>query len=161
MFFKKRIRDSSVICKLARKNPRTLEEMFNFANKYTLAEEVTLDTREQKKEKKPCHMDQPILSKGHDKKRKVDHSVNKVEQSQRNKEYEPRLGEFEGFLDRICIFHPKGKHKTRDYDRLQGFAYEGFMIAKKADQEKKPEEPKGDFPEAHKEVNYIYDGLES
>jgi hypothetical protein len=35
------------------------------------------------------------------------------------------------------------------------------MIAKKADQEKKPEEPKGDFPEAHKEVNYIYDGLES
>jgi hypothetical protein len=34
-------------------------------------------------------------------------------------------------------------------------------MAKGADQEKKPEEPKGDFPEAHKEVNYIYDGLDS
>jgi hypothetical protein len=34
-------------------------------------------------------------------------------------------------------------------------------MAKKADQEKKPEDPKGDFPEAHKEVNYIYGGLDS
>jgi hypothetical protein len=31
-------------------------------------------------------------------------------------------------------------------------------MAKWADQEKKPEEPKGDFPEAHNEVNYIYGG---
>jgi hypothetical protein len=30
-----------------------------------------------------------------------------------------------------------------------------LKTAKKADQEKKPEEPKVDFPEAHKEVNYI------
>jgi hypothetical protein len=35
------------------------------------------------------------------------------------------------------------------------------MTAKGADQEKKPEDPKGDFPEAHKAVNYIYGGLES
>jgi hypothetical protein len=34
-------------------------------------------------------------------------------------------------------------------------------MAKKADQEKKPEEPKDDFPEAHKKVNYIYDGPDS
>jgi hypothetical protein len=32
------------------KNPRTSEEMFPIANKYALAKEVTLDTREQKKE---------------------------------------------------------------------------------------------------------------
>jgi hypothetical protein len=31
-------------------------------------------------------------------------------------------------------------------------------MAKAADQEKKPEDPKGDFPEAHKEVNYIFGG---
>jgi hypothetical protein len=31
-------------------------------------------------------------------------------------------------------------------------------MAKKADQEKNPEEPKGDFPKAHKKVNYIYTG---
>jgi hypothetical protein len=30
--------------------------------------------------------------------------------------------------------------------------------AKGADQEKKPKEPKGNFLEAHKEVNYIYGG---
>jgi hypothetical protein len=35
------------------------------------------------------------------------------------------------------------------------------MMAKGADQEKKSEDPKGEFPEAHKEVIYIYGGLES
>jgi hypothetical protein len=34
-------------------------------------------------------------------------------------------------------------------------------MAKGADQEKKPEEPKGDFPEAHMVVNYIYGGPNS
>jgi hypothetical protein len=34
-------------------------------------------------------------------------------------------------------------------------------MAKKDDQEKKPKERKGDFPEAHKEVNYIYGGPNS
>jgi hypothetical protein len=52
------------------KNRRTLEAMFTISNKYALTEEVTLDTREQKKEK----------DLGNDKKRKADHSVNAVEQ---------------------------------------------------------------------------------
>jgi hypothetical protein len=47
----------------------------------------------------------------------------------------------------------QGKHRTRDYDRLQGFTNEVLKMAKKANQEKKPKDPKGDFPEAHKEVN--------
>jgi hypothetical protein len=34
-------------------------------------------------------------------------------------------------------------------------------MAKKADQENKPEDLKCDFPGAHKEVNYIYDGPDS
>jgi hypothetical protein len=34
-------------------------------------------------------------------------------------------------------------------------------MAKLADQEKKPKDPKCDFPEAHKEVNYIFGGLDS
>jgi hypothetical protein len=59
-------------------------------------------------------------------------------------------------VDCICIFHPQGKHKTQNYDRLQGFIDEVLMTPKEADQEKKSEEPKGDFPKAHKEVNYIY-----
>jgi hypothetical protein len=78
--------------------------MFVITNKYTLAEEATLGTREQKEES--GHMEQPSSSKGHDKKRKVDHSVNVVERPRHNKQYRPRLGEFEGFLDHICIFHP-------------------------------------------------------
>jgi hypothetical protein len=36
-----------------------------------------------------------------------------------------------------------------------------LKTAKGANQEKKPEEPKGDFLEAHKEVNYIYGDPES
>jgi hypothetical protein len=84
-----------------------------------------------------------------------------VEQSHHNKEYRPMPGECEGFLDWIYIFHPQRKHKTWDWDRLQGFVDEVFKTAKKVDQEMKPEDPKGDFPEAHKEVNYIYSGPDS
>jgi hypothetical protein len=47
------------------------------ANKYALAEEVTVDTREQKKES--GYTDQPSSSKGHDKNKKADHSINAVE----------------------------------------------------------------------------------
>jgi hypothetical protein len=34
-------------------------------------------------------------------------------------------------------------------------------LAKKADQEKKPEDPNGDFPNTHNEVNYIYSRSDS
>jgi hypothetical protein len=34
-------------------------------------------------------------------------------------------------------------------------------MAKGSNQQKKPKDPRGDFPEAHKEVNYIYGGPES
>jgi hypothetical protein len=105
MFFKKGLMSSSLICKLTTKNPRTSEEMLAITNKYALAEEVTLDTREQTKEKESGHSDQPNSSKGHGKNWKADHSVNNIERPHRNKEYRPRPGEFEGFLDRICIFH--------------------------------------------------------
>jgi hypothetical protein len=50
MFFKKGLKDSSLICKLTMKNIRPSEKMFAITNKYALAEEVTLDTWEQKKE---------------------------------------------------------------------------------------------------------------
>jgi hypothetical protein len=36
-----------------------------------------------------------------------------------------------------------------------------LRTAKGGDQEKKPEETKGDFLESHKEVNYIYGGPDS
>jgi hypothetical protein len=154
MFFKKGLRDPSLIRKLTMKNPRSSKKMFSITNRYALAEKATVDTREQKK--MSGHPDQPSSSKGHDKKRKPDRSINVVERPRRQKEYWPRPGEFEGFLDRICIFHHQGKHKTGDYDGLQGFVDEVLMTAKPADQEKKPKDPKGDFPENHKEVNYIF-----
>jgi hypothetical protein len=79
MFIKKGLRDSSLIWKLAMKNPRTSEEILAIANKYDLEEEATLDNREKKKEKESSHTDQPSSSKGPDKKRKADRSVNEVE----------------------------------------------------------------------------------
>jgi hypothetical protein len=57
MFFKKGLRDPTLIRKLVMKNSRTSEAMFTMANKYALAEETTLDTRQQKKEKDPGHVD--------------------------------------------------------------------------------------------------------
>jgi hypothetical protein len=110
MFFKKGLRDSSLIRKLAMKNPRTSEEMLAIVNKYALAEEATFDNkdpnRDSRKDKELGQSDRPSSSKGNDKKRKSDRSVANVEQPRHTKEYQPRLGEFEGFLDRICIFHP-------------------------------------------------------
>jgi hypothetical protein len=58
MFFKKGLRDSSLIRKLTMKNPRTSKEMLAITNKYALAEEATLDTREQKTENELGHSDQ-------------------------------------------------------------------------------------------------------
>jgi hypothetical protein len=158
MFFKKGPRDLSLICKLALKNPRTSEEILAIANKYALAKEATIDTKDQKKDKESGHSDQSDTSKSRDKKRKANHSMANVERPHHNKEYQPRPEEFESFLYRIYIFHPYGKHKTWDCDCLQGFTDEILKTAKKPDQEKKPDNPKGDFPEAHKEVNYIYGG---
>jgi hypothetical protein len=65
MFFKKGLGDSSLIYKLAIKNPKMSKALFTIANKYALAEEAILDTRKQKKEKDSGHMDQPNSSKGH------------------------------------------------------------------------------------------------
>jgi hypothetical protein len=67
------------------KNPRTSEQMFSIANRYALAEEATLDTREQKKDS--GHLDQPSSSNCHNKKRKQDRYVNAVEWPHHHEEY--------------------------------------------------------------------------
>jgi hypothetical protein len=67
MFFKKGLKESSLIRKLAMKNPKTSEEILAIAKKYAPVEEVTLDNRDQM-EKESGHMDQPSSCKGHDKK---------------------------------------------------------------------------------------------
>jgi hypothetical protein len=64
-------------------------------------------------------------------------------------------------LDGICIFHPQGKHKTRECNKHQGFTNKILKSAQKANQEKKAFNPKDDFPETHKEVNYIFDSPDS
>jgi hypothetical protein len=46
MFFKKVLRDSSLIRKLIMKNSRTSKEMLAITNKYALAEKATLDNRD-------------------------------------------------------------------------------------------------------------------
>jgi hypothetical protein len=46
MFFKRGLREPSLIQKVAMKNPKTSEGMFYITNRYALAEEVTLNTRE-------------------------------------------------------------------------------------------------------------------
>jgi hypothetical protein len=119
MFFKKGLKDSTLICNLAMKNSKTSEDMPTIANTYAPVEEETFETRERKKDKKPSHSDQPGTSTSNDKKRKPDCSVANVEWSRHNRtEYRPQLDECKGFLDGICIFQHQGKHKTRDCNKL-------------------------------------------
>jgi hypothetical protein len=114
MFFKKGLRDPSLIHKLAVKNSKSSEEMPAIDNKYTIAEEATLDNRETKKDKESSQSDRPSTSKTNDKKRKHYHSIATVKQPQRNRiEYWPRPGEFECFLEGICIFHPRENTRLR------------------------------------------------
>jgi hypothetical protein len=49
----------------------------------------------------------------------------------------------------------------KSFRKKLSFIDQVLKTAKKANQEKKPEEQKGDFPESHKEVNYMYGGPES
>jgi hypothetical protein len=79
MLFKKGLRDSYLICMLTMKNPRMSEEMLVITTKYALAEEATINNSEQKKEMESGHTNQPSSSKGHNRKRKVDNSINTVE----------------------------------------------------------------------------------
>jgi hypothetical protein len=60
------------------KNPKTSEEMLSITNKYALAEDATLDTRDQKKDKEWGHSDDPSTSKSHNKNRKADCSMANV-----------------------------------------------------------------------------------
>jgi hypothetical protein len=62
MFPKKGLRDSSLIRKLTIKNHRMSEEMLAIVNRYALADEATIDTKEQKKDKESGHSDQPSTS---------------------------------------------------------------------------------------------------
>jgi hypothetical protein len=57
MFFKKGLKDSTLIRKLAMKNLKTSEEMFTIANMYAPTEEATFETTETKKDKKLSHSD--------------------------------------------------------------------------------------------------------
>jgi hypothetical protein len=69
MFFKKGVKDSSLIRKLAMKNPRTSEEKLTIANKYSLAKEAILDNRDtKKKDKVLSQLDQTDTSKNNDEK---------------------------------------------------------------------------------------------
>jgi hypothetical protein len=117
MFFKKGLRDLSLIRKFTMKNLRTPKEMPPITNKYVLAKEVTLDNKDTKKDNEPSLSDRPSTSKNNDKNRKPDRSVTNIERPRyKMTEYQPQPVEFEGFLDRICIFHLQEKHKTRDCD---------------------------------------------
>jgi hypothetical protein len=98
---------ASLIRMLAMKNHRTPEEMLAITNKYALAKEASLDTKEKKKEKELGHSEQPISSKGQNKKGKANHSMNNMERLRCKKKCRPRSSEFEGCLDQISIFHPR------------------------------------------------------
>jgi hypothetical protein len=133
MFFKKWLRDPSLIRKLAMKNPG-LEEMFAIANKYALAEETTLDDKKTKKDKKPSQSDRPDTSQCNDKKRKHDRSVANMEWPRHNRtEYQPRSGEFEGFIDGISA-----SFILKENTRLETAMYARFLQTRFSSRPRRP-----------------------
>jgi hypothetical protein len=131
MFFKKGLRKPSLIWKLAMKNPMMSEEMFYIANRYALAEEATR------------------ISQAHPR------------ATTRWEKWTILSTRWNDLVAIRSIFHPQGKHKIRDCHWLQGFVDEVLKTAKAVNQEKKPEDSKNDFPEASKEVNYIFGSPDS
>jgi hypothetical protein len=133
----------------------------NIANKYALAEEVTLDNKDTKKDKELSQSDQPNTYKNNDKKRKLNWCVANVEQQCHNSTmYRPRLGEFKGFLDRICIFHPRENTRLETMTRNKGLRWSP-QVDQKGWERQEARRSEGDLPEVHKEVNYIYGGPDS
>jgi hypothetical protein len=61
----------------------------------------------------------------------------------------------------LHFFIPRESTRLRTTIDCKGFADKVLKSAKKVKQDKKVEDPKGDFPEVHKEVNYIYGGPNS
>jgi hypothetical protein len=57
--------------------------------------------------------------------------------------------------------NPREWTRPRTATDSKVYVDEVLKMAKGGDQEKKPEEPKGDFPKDHKEVNYISGGPDS
>jgi hypothetical protein len=142
MFFKKALKDSDLIHKLAMKNPRTSEEMLSIANKYAWWRKLPA-TRESKKDKKLSCPDQARISKSNYKKRRLDRTVANVERLCHSRTvYRPLPDMYVGYLDGICMFHPHGKHMTRVSNKLQGFTNEVLKSAKKVEQEKKMDNKK-------------------
>ena len=75
MYFKQGLRDDVLFHKLARKDIRTCEELFEIANQYGNAEEAISETRRSKGDKKPSHHDRAESSRGQEKKKKGDREV--------------------------------------------------------------------------------------
>jgi hypothetical protein len=95
------------------KNTRTSKAMFAITNRYILAEVVTLDTREQKKEKDSGHADQPSSSKGHDKKRKADCSINVVQRLDATRSTGPSWGNWKASWITSAFLTPRESTSPR------------------------------------------------
>ena len=140
MYFKKGLRDTGLFHKLARKDVRTCEELFDIENQYATAEEVVSETQESKRDKKTSHHDRSESSRSQEKKKKADREVANIERPRSPKPtHRVKPNKCAEFLECKCVIHPQRNHKMRDCFKIDSLA-EVLANAKNAGPNKKPED---------------------
>jgi hypothetical protein len=145
MFFKKGLRDPALICKLAMKNPRISEAMFAITKKYALAKRrpSTLGNRRRRRTQATwTSLARP---------RAMTRRGKQIVLSTQWNDHDVTRSTGPGQVNLMASWIASPFSTPRESTRPETVT----------DQKKKPKEPKGDFPEAHKEVNHIYVGPNS
>src|SRR6266542_4435632 len=116
--FRTGIRDPDLLKKLARRQPKTVKDLFDTVDRYASQEEAVAaeknDRPRQNQRKNNAESSKP---KGQ--KRKGDDLVAAVERSRPSQP--PRTDDFAKVMESICPFHPKGKYSAKDCYSLKNY----------------------------------------
>ena len=116
--FRKGVKDPDLLKKLSQRQPETVKDLFDMADRYASQEEAMAaehDDRPHQNQKK----DAAESSKQKDRKRKGDDMVAAAERSRPPRA--PRTDDFDKVMESSCPFHPKGKHSAKDCFALKAY----------------------------------------
>src|SRR5438105_14772000 len=116
--FRIRVRDPDLFKKLARRQPETVKDLFDMANRYASQEEaVAAENNDRPRQNQ--RKDNAESSKPKGQKRKGDDLVAAAERTRPSRP--PRTNDFAKVMESICPFHPKGKHSAKDCYSLRDY----------------------------------------
>ena len=109
--FRKGVKDPDLLKKLSRRQPKTMEGLFDMADRYASQEEAVTTEKDDRPRQNP-KKDSAESSKPKDRKHKGDDLVAAADRSRPPRA--PRSEDFKKVMDATCPFHPKGKHVAKD-----------------------------------------------